>query len=115
MRLGFVIEDELKRTVTKELGPQVGVEVGHGVFVGTDGGKFVVKHNMVLGCDGTCSRVEHERDGAGMLRAKTNEEFTVGPGRPAGKLLAIREGLVQHVNWTPPYGGHETWFETIES
>ena len=105
MRLRFVIEDELDGTVTKELGPQVGVEVGHGVFVGTDGGKFVVEHHMVLGCAGNCSRVEHQRDGAGMLRAKTYEDFTVGPGCPAGKLLAIREGLVQHVNWTPPHMG----------
>ena len=46
MRLRFVVEDELEGTVTKELGPQVGVEVGHGVFVGTDGGKFVVEHHM---------------------------------------------------------------------
>ena len=103
MRLGFVIEDELKRAVTKELGPQVGIEVGHGVFVDTNGGIFVVEHHMVLRCDGTCSRVEHQRDGAGMIRAKTHEDFTVGPGHPAGKLLAIREGLVKHVNWTPPH------------
>ena len=103
MRLRFDIEDELEGTVTKKPGPQVGVEVGHGVFVGTDGGKFVVEHHMVLGCDGTGSRVEHQRDGAGMLRAKTHEDFTVGPGGPAGKLLAIREGPVQHVNWTPPH------------
>ena len=89
MRLRFVIEDELEGTVTKELGPLVGVEVGHRVFVGTDGGEFVVEHHMVLGCDGTCSRVEHQRDSAGMLRGKTYEDFTVGPGRPAGKLLAI--------------------------
>ena len=103
MRLRFVIEDKLEGTVTKELGTQVGVEVGHGVFIGTDGGEFVVEHHMVLGCDGTCSRVEHQGDSAGMLGAKAHEDFTVGPGRPAGKLLAIREGLVQHVNWTPPH------------
>ena len=37
------------------------------------------------------------------LGDKTHEDFTVGPGRPAGKLHAIREGLVQHINWTPPH------------
>ena len=103
MHLRFIIEDKLEGTVTKKRGPQVGVEVRHGVFIGTDGGKFIVEHHMVLGCDGTGSWVEHQRDGAGMLRAKTHEDFMVGPGGPAGKLLTIREGLVQHINWTPPH------------
>ena len=103
MLLRFVIEDELEGTFTKELGPQVGVEVGQGVFVGADGGEFVVEHHMVLGCDGTCSRVEHQGDGAGVLGAEAHEDFMVGPGHPAGKLLAIREGLVQHVDWTTPH------------
>ena len=103
MLLRFVIKDELEGTFTKELGPQVGVEVRQGVFVGTDGGDFVVEHHMVLGCDGTCSRVEHQGVGAGMLGAKAHEDFTVGPGHPAGKLLAVREGLVQHIDWTSPH------------
>ena len=103
MLLRFVIEDELEGTFTKELGPQVGVEVGQGVFVGADGGELVVEHHMVLGCDGTGSRVEYQGDGAGMLGAKAHEEFRVEPGRPAGKLLAVREGLVQHVDWTTPH------------
>ena len=103
MLLRFVSEDELEGTFTKELGPQVGVEVGQGVFIGTDGGEFVVKHHMVLGCDGTCSQVEHQVDGAGMLGAEAHEDFTVGPGHPAGKLLAIREGLVQHIDRTTPH------------
>ena len=48
MLLRFVIEHELEGTFTKELGQQVGVEVRQGVFVGTNGGEFVVKHHMVL-------------------------------------------------------------------
>ena len=97
MLLRFVIEDKLEGTFTKELGPQVGVEVGQGVFVGTNGGEFVVEYHMVLRCDGTCSRVEHQGDGAGMLGGDAHEDFTVGPGRPAGKLLAVR------VDWAPPH------------
>ena len=67
--------------------------------MGSNGGKPIIKYNMILGSDGSCFKVQHQRRGAGVDRGESHQLAQVGTSLPTRYLLAILQLLLESVDW----------------
>ena len=78
----------------KHLGPLGFIEGWQFIDIGSNCGKPVIKHDMTLGCDGSCLQVKHQGRGAGVERRESHQLTEVGTSFPTWNLLAILELLL---------------------
>jgi hypothetical protein len=93
----------MDRIISKQLYPLRCIKRWEIRWVSSDSGKPVVKDDIVLSFDGSCTKVEDQRHIACMLVTCANIHAALRTRLPLRDFLPISNGTVQYINWTTPH------------
>ena len=103
VNLGVIfIPDEFVLTVSKDLGPCSGIEVWEVINTGGNCSEPIIKDNMKLWGDGSSVQGENQGSSTHRIWAQSHEDYSRSSWFPTWKFLAIRNCLVQNIEWASP-------------